>query len=120
MVPDRGFAAAAGKFPEMKQASGILFAINEAAAIIEMAAAGRRQKLWVMTGRWAAKDDCRRCTPLPTVRPAARFTRFNVEDDRFRSCAWNTDDGGKSWKSGNHQVFKRTKQCRSSFHESGP
>ena len=36
-----------------------------------------------------------------------RFTRFNIEDDRYESRMEYTDDGGKTWKPGNHQVFKR-------------
>lgn len=37
-----------------------------------------------------------------------RFTRFNVAPDRFESRMEYTEDGGVTWKPGNHQVFRRT------------
>jgi hypothetical protein len=36
-----------------------------------------------------------------------RFIRYNVGDDRFESRMEYTDDGGETWKRGNHQVFRR-------------
>ncbi|MDH4260667.1 MAG: hypothetical protein OEW16_10275, partial [Gammaproteobacteria bacterium] len=36
-----------------------------------------------------------------------RFTRFNVEPDRFESRMEFTLDDGKTWKPGNRQVFIR-------------
>ena len=36
-----------------------------------------------------------------------RFTRFNVSPDSFESRMEYTEDGGQSWKPGNHQVFLR-------------
>jgi len=36
-----------------------------------------------------------------------RFTRYNVANDKFESRMEYTDDGGKSWKPGNHQSFRR-------------
>jgi hypothetical protein len=38
-----------------------------------------------------------------------RFTRFNVKDNAFESRMEYTEDGGKTWKPGNHQVFRRAK-----------
>ncbi len=37
-----------------------------------------------------------------------RFTRYNVSADAFESRMEYTDDGGKTWKPGNHQTFRRT------------
>jgi hypothetical protein len=107
VVPDR-VARGRNEIPELKQASGILFYINEAQGIIEMAAVGRDGKLWVMTGPLGGEER------LSQVYASAdggsgqlRFTRFNVEDDSFESRMEYTDDGGKRWKPGNHQLFKR-------------
>ena len=114
VVPDR-VVRGRNEIPEMKQASGILFYINEAAAIIEMAAVGRDGKLWVMTGPLGSEERLSQVyATADGGKGQLRFTRFNVEDDRFESRMEYTDDGGKTWKSGNHQVFTRAANVGSS------
>ena len=97
--------------PEMKQASGILFYINEARSEIEMAAVGADGKLWVMSGPLGSEV---RMTPTYATAEGGtgqlRFTRFNPEDDRFESKMEYTEDGGKTWIPGNHQIFTRAAQ----------
>jgi len=36
-----------------------------------------------------------------------RFTRFNVQPDRFESRMEVSFNGGSTWRPGNHQVFTR-------------
>jgi len=96
--------------PSFNRAAGILFYVNEGKGIIEMVSVGADGHLWVMTG---PLDGETRATP-PTKMPDGstlqlRFTRYNVERDRFESRMERTTDGGATWLPGNHQVFLRKK-----------
>jgi hypothetical protein len=82
VVPDRVLAGRA-EIPEWKQASGILFYVNENSAI-EMASVGTDGALRVM-----------------------RVRRFNVAPDRLEAHMDVSTDGGASWKPGHSQVFRR-------------
>jgi hypothetical protein len=107
IVPDRVLAGRSD-IPDWKQASGILFYVNERRSTIEMASVGADGTLWVMTG--PAGSETRTTPPFPTAGGGTmqlRFTRFNVTPDRFESRMEVSTDGGSSWKPGNHQVFSR-------------
>jgi hypothetical protein len=107
IVPDRVLAGRSD-IPDWKQASGILFYVNERRATIEMASVGADGMLWVMTG--PASGETRTTPAVPTGDGGTlqlRFTRFNVAPNRFESRMEMSHDGGSSWKPGNHQVFSR-------------
>jgi hypothetical protein len=107
IVPDRVLAGRSD-IPDWKQASGILFYVNERRSTIEMASVGADGHLWVMTG--PAGGETRTTPPVATSGGGTmqlRFTRFNVTPDRFESRMEVSTDGGASWKPGNHQVFSR-------------
>ncbi len=96
--------------PELKQSSGILFYVNDKKKTIEMVSVGADGQLWVMTG--TAGQETRYTQVFKTrdgKESQLRFTRYNVSDDKFESKMEYTEDGGKTWKPGNHQVFKRQK-----------
>lgn len=95
--------------PELGMKSGILFYINEARRVIEMASVGTDGRLWVMTGPMGGAS--RTTPPFATAgggEAQLRFTTFNVTLDRFESRMEYTEDGGKTWLPGNHQVFVRS------------
>ncbi len=107
VVPDRVLVGRS-ELPELGRASGILFYYQQAEERIGMASVGADGQLWVMTG---AADEEVRTTP-PTAMPDGsvielRFTRYNVEPDRFESKMEYSTDGGESWVQGNHQLFRR-------------
>lgn len=107
VVPDRVLAGQT-EIPELKQTSAILFYVNEPRQIIEMVSVGADGNLWVMTG--AAGSDTRMTKPFPTAdgkTSQLRFTRYNVKPDSFESKMEYTEDGGKTWLPGNHQIFRR-------------
>jgi hypothetical protein len=107
IVPDRVLAGRSD-IPDWKQASGLLFYVNERRATIEMASVGADGHLWVMSG--PAGGETRTTPPTPLADGGSmqlRFTRFNVSADRFESRMEVSTDGGSSWKPGNHQVFER-------------
>jgi hypothetical protein len=109
IVPDRVLAGRSD-IPDWKQASGILFYVNERRSTIEMASVGPDGTLWVMTG--PAGSETRTTPPVPTSDGGTmqlRFTRFNVTPDRFESRMEVSLDGGSSWRPGNHQVFERAR-----------
>ncbi len=94
--------------PELKQSSGILFYINEKKKIIEMVSVGQDGHLWVMTGPLGEEVRCSQKYKTQDGGEAQlRFTRFNVSSDSFESRMEYTNDDGKSWKPGNHQIFRR-------------
>ncbi|MGH8204726.1 MAG: hypothetical protein ACREST_08965, partial [Steroidobacteraceae bacterium] len=63
VVPDRVLAGRS-EIPDWKQASGILFYVNERRSTIEMASVGADGHLWVMTG--PAGGETRTTSPTPT------------------------------------------------------
>ena len=94
--------------PSLNRSAGILFYVNEKKKNIEMVSVGMDGNLWVMTG---PIDGETRTTP-PTVMSDGstmqlRFTRYNIEANRFESKMERTTDGGATWLPGNHQVFVR-------------
>jgi len=107
VVEDRVLA---GKsvLPELGQASGILFYVNESERKIEMVSVGSDGRLWIMTGPLGG--DTRTTREFPTAAGGngrLRFTRFNVSSEAFESRMEFTEDGGKTWKPGNRQTFRR-------------
>lgn len=107
IVPDR-VVAGRSEIPELEQASGILFYVNEKKQEIEMVSVGPDGNLWVMTGPLGG--EVRLSQPFTTAAGRTRqlrFTRFNVSPDAFESRMDYTEDGGKTWIPGNHQLFRR-------------
>lgn len=96
--------------PSRKQGSGILFYVRESRKEIEMVSVGADGLLWTMTGPLGGET--RLSQEYKTTHGGTgrlRFTRSNVSPDAFESGMEYTDDGGKSWKPGNHQRFSRIK-----------
>ncbi len=107
VVPDR-VVSGKSEIPQMQRTSAILFYINENKRQIEMAAVGADGMLWIMTG--ALGDEVRFSQEYKAGNGGTgqlRFTRYNVSADAFESKMEYTDDGGKTWKPGNHQQFSR-------------
>ncbi|MCB1578347.1 MAG: hypothetical protein KDI81_13745 [Xanthomonadales bacterium] len=107
VVPDR-VVSGRSDIPELKQSAGILFYVNEKDRLIEMVSVAADGRLWIMRG---ALGDEVRTTPEYKTRDGGsgqlRFTRFNVAEDSFESRMEYSEDGGKTWKPGNHQTFRR-------------
>ncbi|MCB1052428.1 MAG: hypothetical protein H6510_08050 [Acidobacteria bacterium] len=96
------------QIPALKQTSAILFYLREKSQEIEMVSVGADGKLWIMTGKTA--EEVRYSQPFATAdggEAQLRFTRYNVEPDRFESKMEYTQDHGKTWLPGNHQIFTR-------------
>lgn len=106
VVVDR-VVAGRSDIPELKQSSGILFYVNESKQTIEMVSVGADGNLWIMTGK--AGEEVRYTQEFDSAAGKAqlRFTRYNVSADRFASRMEYSEDGGKTWKPGNHQLFER-------------
>lgn len=107
VVPDR-VVAGRSDIPELDQTAGILFYVNEKKALIEMVSVGADGRLWIMTGPLGGEE--RLSQEFPTTDGGTlrlRFTRYNIAADSFESRMEYTQDGGKTWKPGNHQVFRR-------------
>ncbi|MFZ2507658.1 MAG: hypothetical protein WAW79_04170 [Steroidobacteraceae bacterium] len=107
VVPDRVISGRSD-IPGLGSASGILFYVRERRATIEMVSVGADGHLWVMTG--PIDGETRMTPPTPLADGGSmklRFTRFNVEPDRFESRMEYSLDDGATWKPGNHQVFQR-------------
>jgi len=107
VVSDR-VVAGKSEIPESKQASGILFYVNETKRQIEMVSVGGDGNLWIMTGPLGSEE--RLSQEYKTANGGTgrlRFTRSNISQDAFESRMEYTDDGGRTWKPGNHQRFRR-------------
>jgi len=110
VIPDR-VVSGRSEIPELQQVSAILFYVSESRRRIEMVSVGQDGALWVMTGPLGG--EVRTTGEFATAsggKAQLRFTRFNVTPDRFESRMEYTDDGGRSWKPGNHQVFVRARR----------
>ncbi len=104
-------AAGKNEIPELKQAVGILFYINEKKGQIEMVSVGGDGALWIMTGpRGGEERLSQEYKSAEGGTGRLRFTRFNFAPDAFESRMEYTDDGAKTWKPGNHQKFIRSGQ----------
>ena len=109
IVEDK-LAAGRNSMPELGTSSGILFYVNESARTIEMVSVGPDGRLWVMTGPLGGDTRYSQVYDDSNGNSGQlRFTRYNVTEDGFESSMEYTDDGGASWKPGNHQVFRRAK-----------
>lgn len=107
VVPDR-VVSGRSEIPELGQASGLLFYVNEKARQIEMSSVAGDGKLWIMTGPLGGET--RTTQSYKTDKGGVgrlRFTRFNVAKDAFESRMEYTEDDGRTWTPGNHQVFRR-------------
>lgn len=107
VIPDR-VVRGRNEIPALRQVSAILFYVSDARRVIEMVSVGADGTLWVMTGPLGGEVRSTAPSMTPTGGSVSlRFTRYNVSADRFESRMEYTDDDGKSWKPGNHQVFRR-------------
>ncbi len=106
VTPDR-VVSGKSEIPELKQSAGILFYVNDKKKTIEMVSVGGDGRLWIMIG--PAGEETRYSQEYQTTEGPAqlRFTRYNVSKDAFESKMEYTTDGGKTWKPGNHQTFRR-------------
>ena len=107
VVPDR-VVSGRSDIPAMKQTAGILFYVNEKKGEIEMVSVGADGRLWIMTGPLGS--EVRTTAPYATSDGGSgqlRFTRYNVAPESFESRMDYSQDGGKTWKPGNHQTFRR-------------
>jgi len=107
VITDR-VVAGESEIPALGQRSGILFYVSDAKGIIEMVSVGADGDLWVMTGPIGGETR----STLPKTMPDGsalelRFTRFEVTPDGFRSRMEYSTDGGRTWKPGNRQLFRR-------------
>jgi hypothetical protein len=107
VVPDRVISGES-RIPSLNQASGILFYVSEARGVTEMTTVGTDGRLWVMTG---PIDGEVRTTPPTRMDDGTtmelRFTRYNVAANTFESKMEYSTDGGRTWRPGNHQLFRR-------------
>lgn len=107
VVPDR-VVSGRSEIPELDQAAGLLFYIDEKDQEIEMVSVGKDGKLWVMSGPLGGEQRTSQEYQAADGSTAQlRFTRYNVGKDSFESKMEYTKDGGKSWLPGNHQKFRR-------------
>ena len=107
VIPDR-VVSGRSEIPELKQVSAILFFVNPAQKLIEMVSVGADGKLWIMSG--ALGQEVRTTQEFKTSSGGTgqlRFTRYKVSRDSFESKMEYTEDGGKTWLPGNHQLFSR-------------
>ncbi len=107
VVPDRVLSGVS-EIPELDRRSAILFYVSESKGTIEMSSVGADGDLWVMTGPIGGEE--RTTAPKPagdgkTVE--LRFTRYNIEPDRFESKMEYSQNGGETWIQGNRQSFRR-------------
>ena len=98
------------EIPSQQRSAALLFYVNEQKKTIEMASVGVDGHLWIMTGSIGGET---RITPPTAMSDGStmqlRFTRYNIERDRFESRMERTTDDGATWLPGNHQVFLRKK-----------
>jgi hypothetical protein len=107
VVPDR-VVSGVSRIPELSQISGILFFINEKKEQIEMVSVGADGRLWEMIGPLG--EEVRTTPEFKTADGGTgqlRFTRYNVSADASESRMEYSEDGGTTWKPGNHQQFRR-------------
>jgi len=98
------------EIPDLDRRGAILFYVREQSEEIEMVSVGADGRLWIMTGPLGG--DTRYTQVFETQSGGEgqlRFTRYNVTESRFESRMEWTEDGGETWKPGNHQVFVRKK-----------
>lgn len=107
VMPDR-IVQGTSRIQGIPGATGILFFVRAGTEEIEMVSVGPDGRLWRMTG--PADGETRTTEDVPTQNGGTmrlRFTRGNVEPDRFESRMEISTDGGRTWMPGNRQVFLR-------------
>lgn len=108
VVPDRVLSGRSD-IPELARAAALLFYVSESRQVIEMVSVSDDGRLWVMTGE--PGKGTRYSQTYETQDGGSgqlRFTRYNVDSDRFESRMEYTTDGGETWTVGNRQVFRRS------------
>ncbi len=106
VIPDR-VVSGRSEIPSRSQVSAILFYVNPARRQIEMSSVGADGMLWIMTGPLGGEVRTTQEYRTATGTGRLRFTRYNVKTDTFESRMEYTEDGGATWKPGNHQLFRR-------------
>lgn len=106
VIPDRVISGRS-EIPELQQVSAILFYVNPARQQIEMSSVAADGRLWIMTGPLGGETRTTQEYRTTTGTGRLRFTRFDVSADSFESRMEYTEDGGATWKPGNHQTFRR-------------
>jgi len=107
VIPDRVLSGEADQ-PELNSKTAILFYVQVREERIEMVSVGEDGHLWVMSG--PADSEVRTTQEIKMSDGSTmtlRFTRYDVEKDRFRSKMEVSVDGGKTWTLGNRQEFRR-------------
>jgi hypothetical protein len=107
VVPDR-VVTGRSDIPQLARAAALLFYVSESRQVIEMVSVSDDGRLWVMTGDLG--NGTRYSQTYETQDGGSgqlRFTRYNVDTDRFESRMEYTSDGGETWAVGNRQVFRR-------------
>ena len=107
VVPDK-VVRGKSEIPDLGSSAGILFYVSEKKKIIEMVSVGADGQLWTMTGPLGEETRTTQEFKSQDGKDSQlRFTRYNVAQDTFESRMEYTEDGGKTWKPGNHQMFRR-------------
>lgn len=110
VVPDRVIAGG-NEIPALGQASAFMFYINVGKRAIAMSSVGPDGRLWIMTGPLGGEvRTTQEYEDSSGGVGQLRFTRYNVMPDRFESRMEYTEDGGRTWKPGNHQEFRRMRE----------
>lgn len=107
VIPDRVLSGRS-EIPSMQRTAAILFYVSDSKKAIEMVSVGADGNLWIMSGPLGGET---RYTQKYQTQDGGegqlRFTRSNVTPAGFESRMEFSEDGGKTWKPGNHQVFRR-------------
>jgi hypothetical protein len=73
-----------------------------------MVSVGGDGRLWIMTGPLGGETRTTEEFNTAGGTGQRRFARYNVTGDAFESRIEYSDDGGATWKPGNHQTFLRS------------
>ena len=107
VVPDR-VVSGMSAIPELNQASAILFFVRPSRNEIEMTSVAADGHLWRMVGPDTSETRTTPNTPMADGSTMMlRFTRYDVQEDSFRSRMEISTDGGQTWEMGNEQRFER-------------
>ena len=107
VVPDR-VVQGMSTIPAWNQASAILFFARPATEEVEMISVGGDGVVWRMIGPETSETRTTENRTMPDgTTLMLRFTRHEVRPDTFRSRMEMSNDGGRTWRLGNRQFFRR-------------
>jgi len=96
------------EIPSLNATSALVFFVSESRAVIEMLSIGRDGNVWTMSGPTGSEERQTSDFALPQGGSRRlRFTRHPISADHFESRMHFSDDGGRTWVPGNHQIFRR-------------